>query len=96
MTLAALRTQRGWIFTRGSECVRVERHEDINGCSCLIVHGPDAETVTEEFSNVVTCMKRQAEIEQHLLTAGYQLASASDRRAAPGIWQGADRRRPAH
>jgi hypothetical protein len=50
--------------------------------------------VTHEFADITECVKRQAEIEQHLKAAGYQLVrSASDRRREPGTWHGPDHRR---
>ena len=47
----------------------------------LLVQGPGPEIATHEFGDVVECMKRQAEIEQHLLASGYQLPGPpADRR----------------
>lgn len=84
-----------WLFTRGTESVRLVRDEKPNSCR-LSLYGPGADVVTYEFADVTECMKRQAEIEQSLLTAGYQLAqSSSDRRSDHGIWQGPDHRRAA-
>ena len=87
--------EAGWLFTRGSESVRLVRAEDSKGCH-LFLYGPGTEVVTHEFADVTECMKRQAEIEQNLLAAGYQLAQpSSDRRSEPGIWRGSDHRRAA-
>jgi hypothetical protein len=69
-----------WLFTRGTQSVRLVREEDSAGCK-LFLYGPDTEVVTCEFADVTACMKRQAEIEQTLLAEGYQLAQpSSDRR----------------
>lgn len=70
-----------WLFTRGSQSVRVTREEDSKGCR-LFLAGPGSEVVTYQFGDVTECMKRQAEIERTLLVEGYQLAQASsDRRS---------------
>jgi hypothetical protein len=70
-----------WLFTRGSQSVRVVREEDSKGCR-LFLYGPGSEVVTYEFGDVTECMKRQAEIERTLLAEGYQLMQAStDRRS---------------
>src|SRR5436190_22152600 len=73
------RPETSWLFTRGSQSVRLVREENSKGCR-LRLYGPGTETVTHEFADVTECVKRQAEIEQHLQAAGYQLAQpASDR-----------------
>lgn len=85
----------GWLYTRGQQSVRFVREETAHRCR-LSLYGPETESVTHDFENVAACMNRQAEIEQGLLAAGYQLAqSASDRRHEHGSWQGSDHRRPA-
>ena len=64
------------------------REEDSTGCR-LFVYGLGSDVVTHEFANATDCMKRQAEIEQHLLGSGYQLAqSSSDRRREHATWRG--------
>lgn len=69
-----------WLFTRGSDSIRLFREERSGGCR-LVVHGPATEVVTHVFADVTECMKRQAEIEQTLLAEGYQFAQlSSDRR----------------
>jgi hypothetical protein len=71
----------GWLFTRGPQSVRLVREETSNGCR-LFLYRPGPDVVTYEFANVAECMKRQAELEQGLLVAGYQLAQlSSDRRS---------------
>ena len=85
----------GWLFTRGSESIRLVREENSKGCR-LSLYGPGTEVATHEFADLTECMKRQAEIEQSLLAAGYQLAQpSSDRRSEDGTWRGPDHRRVA-
>ena len=70
-----------WLFTRGSQSVRVVREEESKGCR-LFLYGPGSDVVMYEFGDVTECMTRQAEIERTLLAEGYQLAQASsDRRS---------------
>lgn len=79
-----------WLFTRGSDSVRLVREERPQGC-LLFVYGPGTKTITHGFANVADCMKRQAEIEQNLLGEGYRFAgTVSDRRSSPGQRSGAD------
>ena len=81
-----------WLFTRGSDSVRLVREETAHGC-LLFVYGPGTKTTTHAFANVPDCMKRQAEIEQNLLGEGYQFGGTpSDRRSSPGQRSGADHR----
>jgi hypothetical protein len=71
------------------------REENSKGCR-LFLYGPGTEVVTHELADLTECMKRQAEIEQSLLAAGYQLAqSPSDRRSEHETWGGPDHRRAA-
>jgi hypothetical protein len=87
--------ESGWLYTRGMQSVRLVREETSSGCH-LFVYGPGTDVVTHEFANVAECMKGQAEIEQGLLTSGYQLAQlASDRRSETRTWQGSNQRRAA-
>ena len=83
-------SESGWLYTRGTQSVRLVREENSKGC-VLSVHGPGTDVVTYEFADVTECMKRQAEIELNLLAAGYQLAqSSSDRRSERGAWNRPD------
>jgi hypothetical protein len=80
-----------WLYTRGSQSVRLVRQESANGCG-LFLYGPGTDVVTYEFANVAECMKRQAELEQGLLAAGYRLAQISpDRRSEHRSWHESDR-----
>jgi hypothetical protein len=84
-----------WLFTRGSDSVLLVREERLHDC-VLFVYGPTSDAVTHVFPHVTECIKRQAEIEQNLLGAGYQLAGpGSDRRGEAGTWRGPDQRRAA-
>jgi hypothetical protein len=84
-----------WLFTRGPQSVRLVREENSKGCR-LFLYGPGTEVVTHEFTEVTACMKRQAEVEQTLLAAGYQLMQpSSDRRSEDRTSRGADHRRVA-
>ena len=84
-----------WLYTRGPQSVRLVREETSNGCR-LFLYGPGTDVVMHEFANVAECMKRQAEIEQGLLAAGYQLTQlSSGRRNEHGSWQGSEQRRSA-
>jgi hypothetical protein len=83
-----------WLFARGSQTVRLVREQGSHSSFHLVVYGPGTEVATHDFSDVVACMKRQAEMELQLLAAGYHLAQlCSDRRNAFGTWSGADPRR---
>ena len=87
------RPETSWLFTRGSQSVRLVREENSKGCR-LFLYGPGTEVVTHEFADVTECVKRQAEIEQNLLATGYHLVQRSaDRRSEHGVWHGSDRRR---
>jgi hypothetical protein len=88
--------ETGWLYTRGPQSVRLLRQENSNGRCRLVVYGPEADVATYEFADVTACMKRQAEIEQGLLTAGYHLTQpSSNRRNEHDSWQGPEHRRAA-
>ena len=85
----------GWLYTRGSQSIRLVREQHSKGC-LLSLHGPGTELVTHELTDVTECMKRQAEIERRLLAARYRLAQpSSNRRSEEGLWCGPDQRRAA-
>jgi hypothetical protein len=80
----AVLQETDWLFTRGSQSVRLVREENSKGCR-LFLYGPGTEVVTHEFTDVTACMKRQAEIERSLMAEGYQVAqSPCDRRSEHG------------
>jgi hypothetical protein len=83
------------LFTRGAESVRLVREEHSTRCR-LSVCGPGIEIETSEFDSLAECMRRQREIEQGLLAAGYHIALfPADRRSDHGTWRGVDQRRAA-
>ena len=93
--MAGIPDSGGWLFRRGSQSIRLVREEKPD-CCLLFLYGPGTEVVTHEFADLFECMKRQAEIEQMLLAAGYQLAQpSSNRRSEDDIWRGPDHRRAA-
>ena len=63
-------------FTRGSQCIRIVREEDM-GRWKLLVDGVAPDTMAQEFADVVACVRAQSELEQQLLANGYQLESKS-------------------
>jgi hypothetical protein len=86
--------EASWLYTRGLQSVRVVRQESLDGCR-LLVDGPGTDVVTHGFAHVAECMKRQAEIEQSLVAAGYQLTQSSPDCWSEREWQASDRRRTA-
>jgi hypothetical protein len=63
-----------WVFTRGSQSIRLVRQEHSTGCR-LLLYGPGTESAIYDFGDLTACMKRQAEIEQTLLAEAYQMAA---------------------
>ena len=81
-----------WVFTRGSDSIRLVRQEHAMGCR-LFLYGPGTETVAYEFGDLTECMRRQAEIEQTLLAEAYQVVQqSSDGRRDDAIWLVPDQR----
>jgi hypothetical protein len=86
--------ESAWLFTRGSQSVRLVRYEQSGGHVRLLVYGPADTESSYEFGDIAECMKRQTDIEQTLLAEGYQLAArAAERRGTRRVWFGPDRRR---
>lgn len=87
-----------WLFTRGSESVRIIRIATPAGRHYLLVTGPGGETSVHQSDDTMDCVRHQSEIERRLVAKGYRLErfttgerrTGSDRRAAP---RGFDRRR---
>src|SRR5438874_11947296 len=92
--LAAVR--EAWLFTRGQKSVRIVR-ASTRSLMFLYVFGPDTELETQEFADVLGCMRYQAELERRLVGEGFSLErfmserrNGTERRAAP---RGVERRR---
>ena len=86
-----------WLFTRGSESVRIVRVGQANGTQRLLVHGPGTETAVHTMDDAMDCVRYQSELERRLVMKGFRLERfasgdrrrGSDRRSAP---RGPDRR----
>jgi len=90
--------QTAWLFTRGSQSVRIVRVTRANRYERLIVSGPGAERSVHESENWIDCVRRQADVERRLVAQGYQLASfmSAERRTKDdrrGLSRGAADRR---
>ena len=90
--LATLQT--AWLFTRGSESVRIVRAARPDGL-VLIVRGPGGASETHEFTDVLACVKYQSDLEQRLVSQGYELERFTSDRRSSGLPSpaGRDRRR---
>lgn len=89
--------QTAWLFTRGSQSVRIIRIAQPKGSVRLLVNGPGAESLAQDMDDALECARHQSEIERRLVAQGYQLASfaSAERRAGGdrrGAQRGADRR----
>jgi hypothetical protein len=86
-----------WLFTRGSESVRIIRVGTATGGQYLLVNGPGSETAAHQTEDVMECVRQQSELERRLVGKGYRLErfttadrrTGTDRRVAP---RGSDRR----
>jgi hypothetical protein len=90
--------QTAWLFTRGSQSVRIVRITRPNGAQQLLVSGPGAESTVHEAEDPIFCVRYQADLERRLVSEGYQLASfmSAERRSGVdrrGTGRGSDRRR---
>ena len=89
--------QTAWLFTRGSQSVRIIRVARPNGPVRMLVSGPGNETSMHE-ADAIECVRYQSDVERRLVSQGFQLASFTsaerrrgrDRRVAA---RGSDRRR---
>lgn len=88
--------REAWLFTSGLKSVRIVR-ASTQARMFLHVYGPDADTHLQEFDDVLSCMRYQAELERRLVGKGFSLdrfmgerRSGTDRRGAA---RGSDRRR---
>lgn len=78
--------ETAWLFTRGSESVRIVRVARRHGIMTLLVQGPGDTTDQIEFSDVLSCMTYQADLERRLVANGFTLERFnSDRRAADAV-----------
>src|SRR5688500_8737474 len=87
-----------WLFTRGSQSVRIIRVGPTNGSHRLLVNGPGTEATVHDTEDSLDCVRYQADIERRLVVQGFQLASftSADRRAGRDrrvALRGPDRRR---
>ena len=92
--IAAVR--EAWLFTSGLKSVRIVR-ASTRARMFLHMYGPDTDTHLQEFDDVLSCMRYQAELERRLVGKGYSLdrfmgerRGGTDRRGAA---RGSDRRR---
>ena len=77
--------ETAWLFTRGSDSVRIVRAATPDGVMQLLVQGPGDATERLEFSDVLDCMNYQSNLERRLVAEGYALERFnSDRRARDG------------
>ena len=83
--------QTGWLFTRGSQSVRMVRVTAPNQPTRLLVNGPGSETVVHVIDEPMDVVRLQSELERRLVLQGYHLAtfhpgerrSGRDRRGSP-------------
>jgi hypothetical protein len=77
--------EAAWLFTRGTDSVRIVRAAGRRGAIHLLVHGPSDAADTREFEDVVACMNYQADLERRLVDEGFALERlTSDRRSISG------------
>lgn len=96
MTIGLVQT--AWLFTRGSQSVRIVRVTRTDGAQQLLVNGPGPETQVHEAEDPIFCVRFQADLERRLVSEGYQLASflSAERRTGRdrrGAARPGDRRR---
>ena len=85
-----------WLFTRGSESVRIIRVSAAEG-QYLLVNGPGTDTSVHHTDDTMECVRHQSELERRLVGKGFRLERfaygdrrrGSDRRTAA---RGPDRR----
>ena len=77
-----------WLFTRGSESVRIIRVGQADGMQRLLVNGPGTETTVQMMDDAMDCVRHQSELERRLVGKGFRLErfASGDRR------RGSDRR----
>ena len=65
MTIGLVQT--AWLFTRGSQSVRIVRITRPNGAQQLLVSGPGAESSVHEAEDPIFCVRYQADLERRLV-----------------------------
>ena len=88
--------QTAWLFTRGSQSVRIIRLTRPNGPVQMMVQGPGNERSVHE-ADTLACVRFQLDLERQLVAEGFQLASfvSAERRSGRdrrGASRGPDRR----
>jgi hypothetical protein len=85
-----------WLFTRGSESVRIVRVGSDTGPQRLLVNGPGSDWIVHDLDDAADCTRHQSSLERRLVLQGYRLESFAsgerrrcERRATP---RGSDRR----
>jgi hypothetical protein len=79
--LAAVET--AWLFTKGSQSVRIIRAATLDGDVHLHIHGPGPTRESHTFHDVIECMHYQADYERRIVNEGFTLERfTSDRRSA--------------
>jgi hypothetical protein len=77
--------ETAWLFTRGPQSIRIVRAAARSGIVHLLVQGPGEASDTREFTDVLSCMNYQSDLERRLVADGYTLERfRSDRRANGG------------
>lgn len=77
--------ETAWLFTRAGESIRIIRATGRDGVIHLLVQGPGAAADAREFTDVLTCMNYQADLERRLVADGFSLERfTSDRRKQRG------------
>jgi hypothetical protein len=76
-----------WLFTRGTESVKITRTAEPSGGFRVLVAGPGATMTTHLCTSLADCMRLHQAIDAGLMAQGFQLSRATDRRTTP------DRRR---
>lgn len=85
--------EAAWLFTRGSESVRIVRTATRGGTVHLHIHGPGSATESHTYPDAIECMQQQSELERRLVAQGFTLERfTTDRREHPADRRAATRR----
>lgn len=90
--------QTAWLFTRGSQSIRILRVARPYGPVRLLITGPGAASSTYDADDAIDAVRYQLHLERGLVAEGYQLESfaSADRRSGydrRSASRGSDRRR---